>query len=169
MPHRLQAALDRLEIAEFIVTNSMLGDSQRPGDWERYRLRYDERILVDYSATLGDPARAVDRDLLMPYWKSLIDAFDMTQHVVSNIVVTLDGDQASTRAYVLSNHRIGADVWTSGGLYEHGLRRAADRDGGWLITAQRFTPLFESGDHSVFERGIGKGLPSPLKRTATDA
>lgn len=161
---RLDAALDRLEIAEFVVTNSMLGDSGKADDWQRYRQRYAEMITVDYSGTLGDPPRAVARDLLMPYWKSLVDAFDVTQHVVSNVVVTLDGDEATARSYVTSNHRLGDDVWTCGGIYDHGLRRASGSDGGWLITAQRFTPLYESGDHSVFERGIAKGLPSPLKQ-----
>lgn len=160
---RLEAALDRQEIAEFIVTNSVLADSGDPAAWERYRQRYAEQIVVDYSSTLGDPARAVARDLLMPYWKSLIDAFDVTQHLVTNVVVTLDGDTASTRAYVVSNHRIGTDVWSCGGIYEHGLQRAPGADGGWQITAQRFTPQFETGDRRVFERGIAKAIPSPLK------
>lgn len=161
---RLEAALDRQEIAEFIVANSMLADSGTAADWARYVQRYAEQISVDYSSTLGDPPRPVSRDLLMPYWKSLIDAFDVTQHVVSNVVVTLSGDSASSRAYVISNHRIGSDVWSCGGIYDHGLRRAADRDGGWQITAQRFTALFETGDRSVFERGIARALPSPLKK-----
>jgi hypothetical protein len=165
---RILAAIDRQEIAEFIVANSMYADNGRSNaeDWERYRLRYDEMVNVDYSGTLGDPPRAVARELLMPYWKSLIDAFDITQHMVSNVVVTVDGDIASTRAYVLSTHRIDQDVWSCGGIYHHGLRRAADRDGGWLITAQGFTPLYDQGDRSVFERGIAKALPSPLKAAA---
>lgn len=165
MPHtqRLIDALDRQEIAEFIVTNSMLADNATPEEWERYRKRYADEIVVDYSSTLGDQPRAIARDLLMPYWKSLIDAFDVTQHQVSNVVVTLAGDTATSRAYVVSNHRIGSDVWSCGGIYDHGLRRAAGSDGGWLVTAQRFTALFETGDRSVFERGIAKALPSPLK------
>lgn len=162
-PERLMAALDRQEIAEFIVTNSMLADNATPEEWQRYRKRYADEIVIDYSSTLGEQARAVSRDLLMPYWKSLIDAFDVTQHIVTNIVVTLRGDEADSRAYVISNHRIDQDVWSCGGIYDHSLRRAADRDGGWLITAQRFTALFETGDRTVFERGIAKALPSPLK------
>ncbi|MGH8447273.1 MAG: nuclear transport factor 2 family protein [Solimonas sp.] len=160
---RLEAALDRQEIAEFIVANSMLADSGTAESWQRYVQRYAEQIVVDYSSTLGDPPRPVARELLMPYWKSLIDAFDITQHLVSNVVVTLSGDTADSRAYVISNHRIGSDVWSCGGIYEHGLRRAPGRDGGWQITAQRFTALFETGNRSVFERGIAKALPSPLK------
>ncbi len=167
LTQRLEAALDRQEIAEFIVTNSMLADSGDPAAWERYRQRYAEQITVDYSSTLGDPARLVARDLLMPYWKSLIDAFDVTQHLVTNVVVTLNGDQANTRAYVVSNHRIGGDVWSCGGIYEHGLQRTANRDGGWQITAQRFSPLFETGNRSVFERGVAKAIPSPLKSSTT--
>jgi hypothetical protein len=163
---RLDAALDRLEIAEFIVTNSMLADSGKAEEWERYRQRYAEAITIDYSSTLGDPPKQVSRDLLMPYWKSLIDAFDVTQHIVSNVVVTLDGDAATSRAYVISNHRLGSDVWSCGGIYDHGLRRARDADGGWKITAQRFTSLFETGDHSVFERCVAKAIPSPLKAQA---
>ncbi|WP_341917981.1 nuclear transport factor 2 family protein [Hydrocarboniphaga effusa] len=115
---RLQAALDRQEVAEFIVTNSMLGDSRKPGDWERYRRRYAERITIDYSSTLKDEVRSIDRETLMPYWKSLVDAFDVTQHRVTNVVVTLDGDTAKSRAYVVSNHRIGQDVWSCGGIYD---------------------------------------------------
>ncbi|MDB5968007.1 MAG: nuclear transport factor 2 family protein [Hydrocarboniphaga sp.] len=166
---RLEAALDRQEIAEFVVTNSMLADGGAPGDWERYRQRYAEAITIDYSSTLADPPKEISRDLLMPYWKSLIDAFDITQHIVSNLVVTLDGDNASCRSYVISNHRIGGDVWSCGGIYDHGLRRASGTDGGWLITAQRFSSLFETGDRSVFERGIAKAIPSPLKQAAAKA
>src|SRR3954466_5503493 len=125
---RLDAALDRLEIAEFIVTNSMLAESGKADEWERYRKRYAEAISIDYSSTLGDPPKLVPVDILMPYWKSLIDAFDVTQHMVTNVVVTLDGDEATSRAYVVSNHRIGSDVWSCGGIYDHGLRRAADED-----------------------------------------
>ncbi|WP_411887034.1 nuclear transport factor 2 family protein [Hydrocarboniphaga effusa] len=166
LENRLQAALDRQEVAEFIVTNSMLGDSRKPGDWERYRRRYAERITIDYSSTLKDEVRSIDRETLMPYWKSLVDAFDVTQHRVTNVVVTLDGDTAKSRAYVVSNHRIGQDVWSCGGIYEHGLVRAAGEDGGWKITAQGFFPLFETGDRGVFERGLANALPSPLKSGA---
>ncbi len=160
---RQRMLLDQLEITQFITTNSMLGDSLNPADWARYVQRYADRIRIDYSATLGD-SNEIDRDVVMPYWRSIVVGFDSSMHTVTNVVVSFDDeDNARTRAYVVTHHTLGDALWSCGGIYEHGVRRATGSDGGWKITAQRFTPLFKTGDHSVFERGIAQALPSPFK------
>jgi hypothetical protein len=105
---------ERFAIMELVTTAVTYGDHR---EWERLAACYAEQVTVDYTETLGGTAKQVARDVLMPYWQSLLVAFDATQHAVSNVDVRLDGDSATTRSHVIATHRIEKDVWVCGGVF----------------------------------------------------
>jgi hypothetical protein len=60
---------------------------------------------------------------------SALSGFEMTQHLVSNVDTSVEGDTARVTAMFNNPMRLsGGDTWFTGGWYHHDLVRMAD---GW--------------------------------------
>lgn len=125
----LRTIADRIEITDLLTRYAHAVDTK---DWTLYRSVFTPDARIDYSTT-GGPAGTLEEvvDQLSP----MLDLFARTQHFVSNIDVTLDGDSARVRAMffnpmVVSPAADGvpAKQFFCGGWYNHDLVRTAD---GW--------------------------------------
>jgi len=82
-----------------------------------------------------------------------VTRLDATQHVISNHQVTIDGDQATCRCQLQSQHVKhgveGGDTFLIGGYYEDRLARTSD---GWRITHRVMAQTWTTGNPAVIAR-----------------
>lgn len=77
-----------------------------------------------------------------------LGVFEKSQHVITDVLVELDGDRAGVRANVIAVHvpSVGqpATHFTVGGTYRFEARRAAE---GWRLTRMELDRVWTSGEH----------------------
>jgi 3-phenylpropionate/cinnamic acid dioxygenase small subunit len=119
----LQTLGDRLEINDLLTRYAHSVDSK---DWALYRSVFTDDAFIDYESAGGIKG---DREEVAKWLEKTMAGFPMTQHLISNIDVKIDGDRASVRAmfYNPMGMPSGKTFWC-GGFYNHSLVRTAD---GW--------------------------------------
>ena len=118
-----QALADRIA-AEDLLTRYATAVDRR--DWEQYRSIFTADAEIDYTSA-GGIAGTVDE--IVGFLSTSLEMFEMTQHLVSNINLEVNGDSATVTAMFNNPMRItGGDTWFTGGWYHHDLVRTPD---GW--------------------------------------
>jgi len=134
----VRALCDRAEITDAVVRMGWLLDRR---DWDGLRELFTERVYTDYTALWGGtPQEGAVDDLLSTSaqgsWRRTMDGLEATQHLITNVLVEVTGDEARATANVLGVHRLpnphGSPLWTVGGTYDFGLARTV---AGWRIRA----------------------------------
>ncbi len=129
---------DRATITDLVVRMGWLLDRR---DWDGLRGLFTDRVRTDYTALWGGrPQEGAVDELLgtsaQGSWRRTMDGLEATQHLITNVLVDVSGDEARATANVLGVHRLtnphGSPLWTVGGTYDIGLVRTA---GGWRIRA----------------------------------
>ena len=137
-----------------------LADRQAIGDllhrWGAIldELRLDElRSVFTADATLTTPGgHAEGLDAIVAQAGRNHDDAVRTQHLLSDLVVDLDGDQASARANYVGVFAKGEGryapppVFTIGSVYRLGFLRTA---GGWRIRSMEMQPTWAAGERPV--------------------
>ena len=118
-----QALADRIA-AEDLLTRYATAVDRR--DWEQYRSIFTANAEIDYTSA-GGIAGTVDE--IVEFLSTSLEMFEMTQHLVSNIDLEVNGDSATVTAMFNNPMRLpGGDTWFTGGWYHHDLVRTPD---GW--------------------------------------
>jgi 3-phenylpropionate/cinnamic acid dioxygenase small subunit len=119
----LQTLADRLEINDLLTRYAHSVDSK---NWALYRSVFTDDAFIDYESAGGIKG---DREAVANWLETTMAGFPMTQHLISNIDVKIDGDTASVRAmfYNPMGMPSGKTFWC-GGFYNHSLVRTSD---GW--------------------------------------
>lgn len=82
-----------------------------------------------------------------------LSRLDRTQHLVGNHQVRVEGDTATHRCHLQSQHvkrdTEGGDNYLIGGIYEDRLARTPD---GWRITHRTLTAIWTEGNPAVIGR-----------------
>ena len=95
-------------------------------DWEQYRSIFTADAEIDYTSA-GGIAGTVDE--IVEFHSTSLEMFEMTQHLVSNIDLEVNGESATVTAMFNNPMRLpGGDTWFTGGWYHHDLVRTPD---GW--------------------------------------
>ncbi len=115
---------DRQAIEDMLLRHVETLDAR---DWAAHEAAFipDARIVID---SVGEftGARAL-LDLVAPRMEALV----ATQHYLTNFVVTIDGDSATSSAYLMSQHIRPGGAWMiHGGIYDDELVRT---EHGWKI------------------------------------
>ena len=146
MPDALQELLDRVEIGELVARYSTALDSR---EWELLGEVFLPDAVCDYGA-LGNP-RGVDA--ITALISGTIGDLDATQHLVGNVVVTVDGDVATADCYLISQHirrgTPGGDHYLLGGRYSDRLVRTP---AGWRIAHRTLHRMWTTGNRDVVRR-----------------
>jgi 3-phenylpropionate/cinnamic acid dioxygenase small subunit len=144
VPLDLQALSDRIEIDELLVRYSRALDFR---EFDILETLFTDDAVFD-GGPLGSPVgpRAI-RDMI----EGTLAGLDATQHLVGKSLVTLDGDTAEVRTYLLSQHvRESAPGpmkhYFLGGEYEDRVVRTPD---GWKIASRRLHRMWKQGDRAV--------------------
>jgi 3-phenylpropionate/cinnamic acid dioxygenase small subunit len=120
----VQELHDKLEIQELLTRYASGVDAR---DWELWKTVFTPDARLDYSS-VGIPVGS--RDEVGAFLERGLRAVPMTQHLISNIDIELDGDRAKVRAMFYNPMQLpGMDEMTfCGGYYHHDMVRTPD---GW--------------------------------------
>ena len=130
---KLQLLIDRMEITDTSLRYAS-GVDQR--DRDLYRSCFTDEIEVDMSSMgMGEPMNMPADD-----WVSqalmLVGMYQSTQHIITNHVITIEGDEATCVAYVQAQHYNPDNMMTVGGFYTNRLLRTPE---GWKIMKLKLT------------------------------
>tara|TARA_R110002072_G_scaffold278010_1_gene439807 strand:- start:136 stop:588 length:453 start_codon:yes stop_codon:yes gene_type:complete len=109
----------------------------------------------DIQADLG-AGELAGRDAMVINMRSFLDDCGPTQHLLGNIIIDVDGDTATSRAYVSDMHlgtgeRAGESFSTLGDYHDHWRRL----EGRWLMTRRRKLNRAVLGNIEVLGSGPG--------------
>ena len=90
----LQSVADRLDIDALISRYAFHLDDR---DFEALKGLFVPSARMDYSAQ-GGPAG--ERDEIVPWLDETVSGFPMSQHVIANRLIEVDGDEATARSYL---------------------------------------------------------------------
>ena len=149
-PHSLQDLLDRAAIADLRYAYAHGVDRR---DWALYRSIFADRVEFDFFTWAGI-RETYDADEWVALVKATLAPFDATQHTFTNLLITLDGDNATCVTNMTARHVLGQESQTLGGYYTDRLVRT---EAGWRITACQLMITWEEGDRELFERAAALG------------
>ena len=145
----LLTLIDRAEITDLLTRYARAVDRQ---DWELFRSVFTPDARIDYTQVGGI---AGDLDTVVGFLSEVMAMFEAMQHLISNIDITIDGDEATVTAMVYNPLKLpDSPVWATGGWYHHKLVRTAE---GW-----RSCSLVE-------EAGWFDGVPEPARPADEDS
>lgn len=149
-PEDLRTLLDRAAIADLRHAYAHGVDRR---DWALYRSIFADKVMFDFTSWAGI-CREIDADEWVEMVKATLGPFDATTHAFSNLLITVDGDEASCITTMSARHVLGDEWQILGGYYVDKLRRTAN---GWKIHACALMITWEEGDRGLFERAAVLG------------
>jgi 3-phenylpropionate/cinnamic acid dioxygenase small subunit len=139
MADPLQELSDRAAIVRLTHDYAWALDER---DWDALR----EVFTADVVADLGEGGQQ-GIDEVIPPVSTALGPFDASHHVVSTHQITIDGDRAQGRCYLIAQHvrrtAVGGPNFTVGGRYEDQYVRTAD---GWRISTRRIVVTWTDGN-----------------------
>lgn len=120
-------------------------------DWDLLKSILADEIDIDFTSS-GGPAATVTNTQYVTQVKALIPGFDVTQHQLTNFVIDINGNTASTVVYMQAEHFIREEAKeidrAVGGYYSHKLKK---ENGNWKIYSLKLTATWGRGDMTAFE------------------
>ncbi|MCA1655291.1 MAG: nuclear transport factor 2 family protein [Pseudonocardiaceae bacterium] len=150
-----QELADRATITDTVTRMGWCLDRR---DWDGLKALFTERVYTDYTALWGGEPQEASVDELLATdeqgsWRRTMDGLESTQHLITNILVDLEGDTARATANVVGVHRLtnphGSPLWTVGGTYDFRLTRTG---AGWRIRAITQGITWVEGNQQVLFR-----------------
>ncbi len=144
MQDDVAALLDKQAIQELLTSYAAAIDAR---DWSRL-----ERCFVaDGSARYGAPGSLQEGfPAIGALARGVLEKLDASHHLIGNVAVELDGDEARCRCLFQAQHvRRGAEGgphYLLGGEYHDMLRRTAD---GWRIQQREIHVIWQDGNPAV--------------------
>lgn len=157
MTDLVREVADRMAITDAVTRMGWCLDRR---DWDGLKALFTERVRTDYTALWGgEPQEATVDELLSTdkqgSWRKTMDGLESTQHLITNVLVELDGDSARATANVVGVHRLtnphGSPLWTVGGTYDFRLVRT---EKGWLIRSITQHLTWVEGNQQVLFRAV---------------
>jgi len=146
----LEEISDRIEINDLLIRYTTAIDTK---DWELLDSVYTPDAKIDYTASGGIKG---DYPEVRAWLAKALSLFKMTQHLISNSAVRVDGDTATARTMVFNpmgtdDGKGGLNLFYVGAWYDDKLVRTSD---GWRI-AERFE------EQAFIQGGLPKGFEIP--------
>jgi hypothetical protein len=140
---------DQLEITDVLNRYSRALDGR---DWALLESVFTPDAVVEYGEYGSTNIGPVE---VGEHCAGGLEGLDCNQHLLSNIAVEINGDEATSRCYLHAQHVFagapGGDFYFLGGGYEDDLVRTDD---GWRIKHRRLTVLWADGNPDVFMHGV---------------
>ena len=130
---KLQQLLDRMEIID--VSNRYASGVDLK-DRDLYRSCFVDEINVDFSSTGLGEAMTLPADTWVDQALMMVGMYQSTQHIITNHTITINGDEATSIAYVQAQHYNPDSIMTIGGYYTNKLVRTPE---GWRISDLKLT------------------------------
>jgi uncharacterized protein (TIGR02246 family) len=137
---QLQWLVDRAAISDVLVDFARALDEK---DWEGYANHYADDGVLSFPGGAGHEGRTGMAD----FAAARLGIYAGTHHLSSNYAISVEGDVATARAYLIGVHIFDAADPTrhadGGGWYNCRLRRTAD---GWRLTEVALQVSYLSGE-----------------------
>lgn len=144
------SAADRAAITDVLHTWCRSIDTR---NWPGMRGILTDPVHIDYSSN-----GSISGDMPVSQWIDRLKGlhgFDTTLHMVSNIMIEVEGDQAVCTSYVNAMHFLQDGERELGayacGVYIHRMRRAGD---GWVIYSATFQVAGRHSGHRQFDEAF---------------
>ena len=148
-PHSLADLLDRAAIADLVHCYANSIDRR---DWTAYRSIFADHVDIDFYTWAGI-REGYAADAWVAAVKDTLACFDSTQHTMSNLAITLAGDEATCVASMMARHNLMIDdrreFQILGGYYTDRMVRQQDV---WKISGCALTITWEEGERALFEK-----------------
>jgi ketosteroid isomerase-like protein len=154
----LAAARSPDEAAVMTIVESV-GTMADRGEFEALEQLYAPEIALDYTSLAGGEPEVISNTALMMRWAGVLPGFDRTRHALSDLSVSLAGNEATATAKVVADHWLGAMHWQVSGRYAYRLARDGER---WRITHHRFVLDGEQGSRDIFGPAIAAAKNRPV-------
>jgi len=145
----LKELKDKSDIQETILKYATGIDTR---NWALYRSIFADEVEIDFSSYSGQPGATMKGDDWVAGVQMMLPGFDATQHVLTNFVIDLRGDEATATVYMKAEHFIanslGDNSHTLGGYYVHKLKRHGEA---WKIHATTLNVTWSRGNRHVYE------------------
>ncbi len=141
----LQEIADRIEIDNLLTRYATAVDTK---DWDLYASCFTPDAFIDYTAAGGIKGTLPE---VKEWLAQVMPLFPMTQHVVTNRVVVITGDRATSRCCFfnpmgISDGKRGLTLFFDGGYYNDKLVRTAD---GWRIAERIEETSYSTRRHRI--------------------
>lgn len=145
--------IDRFAVIEVCTRMGWHADQR---EWEALKTVFAGEVRLDYTSLNGGEPAVLSPAQIADAWSRVLGGFDATQHLITNHLVTLDGDTAVCTASFQATHRLadplGAPLWTLGGTYRFDLVRTGD---GWRIRGVVMTATWADGNKDLMTKAAG--------------
>ncbi len=150
-PTTPQATADRIEIDDLLVRYATAIDTK---DWDLLASCFTPDALIDYTSAGGIRGRFPE---VKQWLAQVLVAFPMTQHLITNRAVIVDGDSATSRSAFFNPMGLPGDgdglvLFFEGGYYNDKLVRTA---GGWRIAERIEESSYSTRLHPVMLKPFG--------------
>jgi 3-phenylpropionate/cinnamic acid dioxygenase small subunit len=139
----IDVLLDKQAITEICYRYGMAIDDR---DWATLRTCFVEDAKAFYRGL--EPANNYQE--IEDRCRAAIEPLTASQHLISNVMVRLDGDQAECTSYLQAQHvkagTPGGDNFIIAGRYDDHFVRTAD---GWRMTERRLEILWTEGNPEI--------------------
>jgi 3-phenylpropionate/cinnamic acid dioxygenase small subunit len=129
---------DRADVEAVLLRYATALDTR---DWDLLRSVFVADGVADYGDLGGGVHHGVEA--ITAVVDRALEPFSATQHLITNVVVELDGDEAAATCYLQAHHVAhppdGTTRFVVGGIYRDRLRRTAD---GWRIVHRELRPVW---------------------------
>jgi hypothetical protein len=122
-------------------------------DWDTYRSLLFDEVTLDFGGVGPHSAGTVTADDAAARTRAALDPVHLTQHMITNHVVTIEGDAATVAFYEQALHHhpaLGDDpaknTWI---LFGRGTRSAKRTPNGWRISGASLTPTHHTGNPNL--------------------
>ena len=147
MDDKLTLLYEREAIKQVIYTYATAVDLC---NWPLFRSIFTDHVEIDFSSYHGEPASTMTADEWVKCSQVIVPGLDGTQHQFSNLVIDIQGDEATARFHMQSEHFLanedGDNSHSIGGYYIDKLVRTED---GWRICAVNLNILWKRGNPQV--------------------
>ena len=146
---KLQLLIDRAEISDTVIRYATGIDMR---DWQAYRSCFADEVDLDFTSWSGGSPMRLTADEWTEAVRSGLSGFRATQHISSNHVIAINGDEATCVSYMQAQHYLptdsGSNCFTLGGFYTNTLVRTPQ---GWKIHKCKLTVTWSDGNRGLFE------------------
>lgn len=144
---RLEEIADRLEIDDLLTRYATAVDRK---DWDLYASCFTPDATIDYTSAGGVKGRLPE---VVRWLSETLARFPVTQHLVTNRDIRIDGDRATSRSGFYnpmglpSRSGAGVRLFFEGGYYEDRLVRTRE---GWRIEERIEESVYSTLRQPVF-------------------
>jgi SnoaL-like domain len=134
---------ERWEVSDLLARCAFASDT-------RDMALLDEVFVPEATGSFGPAGEPQGLDAIKTVFLQVLEPLDATQHSLTTSLVTRTPTGAHARTYFVTQHVLGAELFSVAGTYEDDL---AQRDGKWRLTHRTIDTTWTGGNPAVL--GLG--------------